>query len=71
MIPPINSTWAYVWQCRDRGSLHSGVLDYLFKTLKLWQNRKDANKVANANDPAYPNTPDHDVVIDVITGSSW
>lgn len=56
------------------GAYTAGVLDYLFETLELWQIRKDANSKAKNENPTNPlpfrDTPNYDVVIDVITGSS-
>jgi len=53
------------------GAYTAGVLDYLFETLELWQIQKDANaKFSNPDEFPFPDTPNYDVVIDVVTGSS-
>ncbi len=52
------------------GAYTAGVLDYIFETLELWQNQKDASKSTDNSTSPFSEVPDHEVVIDVITGSS-
>jgi hypothetical protein len=50
------------------GAYTAGVLDYLFETLENWQEEKDKVKAGSAGD--NNNIPLHDVVLDVLNGSS-
>ena len=50
------------------GAYTAGVLDYLFETLDRWQEEKDKVKASGENGQA--GIPMHDVVLDVLNGSS-
>ncbi len=53
------------------GAYTAGVMDYLLETLQRWQEAKDKNKELGEDHPEYdPSIPMHDVVIDVMGGSS-
>jgi hypothetical protein len=49
------------------GAYTAGVLDYLFETLEIWQEQKDAARASGKN---VTDIPLHDVVLDVLNGSS-
>jgi hypothetical protein len=50
------------------GAYTAGVLDYLFESLERWQEEKDKIRAAGNGDST--NIPMHDVVLDVLNGSS-
>jgi len=50
------------------GAYTAGVLDYLFESLEKWQEEKD--KVKTGGNGSSTNIPVHDVVLDVLNGSS-
>jgi hypothetical protein len=50
------------------GAYTAGVLDYLFETLEKWQEEKD--KIRASGKTAPGDIPIHDVVLDVLNGSS-
>lgn len=53
------------------GAYTAGVMDYLLETLSKWENAKERNQQLSKDDPRYdPSVPDHDVIIEVIGGSS-
>ncbi len=53
------------------GAYTAGVIDYLLETLSIWEKAKARNRELSPDDPAYDHSiPMHDVVIEVIGGSS-
>lgn len=53
------------------GAYTAGVMDYLLETLQRWQEAKDRNRTLGEDHPEYdPSIPMHDVVIEVMGGSS-
>ncbi|MEO0473538.1 MAG: hypothetical protein AAF206_28255, partial [Bacteroidota bacterium] len=63
------------------GAYSGGVLDYLFWTLKKWEEKKKENKdiladegwdwaAAWAREDFHKNVPMHDVVVEVMAGAS-
>jgi len=53
------------------GAYTAGVMDYLLETLSKWENAKERNKQLGPDHPDYdPSVPMHDVVIEVLGGSS-
>ncbi|HLP13528.1 MAG TPA: hypothetical protein VK177_16450 [Flavobacteriales bacterium] len=54
------------------GSYTAGAMDYILETMERWQQQKDANKAAAATGAAlpYPDTPMHNVVIEIVAGAS-
>jgi hypothetical protein len=49
------------------GAYTAGVLDYLFEALEKWQEEKDKTETSATNPSDIPR---HDVVLDVLNGSS-
>jgi hypothetical protein len=53
------------------GAYTAGVIDYLLETLSKWERAKELNRQLSKDDPRYdPSVPDHDVIIEIIGGSS-
>jgi hypothetical protein len=53
------------------GAYTAGVIDYLLETLSKWEGAKERNKQLGKEHPEYDHSiPMHDVVIEVIGGSS-
>lgn len=53
------------------GAYTAGVMDYLLETLSKWENAKERNRQLGKEHPDYdPSVPDHDVIIEVVGGSS-
>lgn len=53
------------------GAYTAGVIDYLLETLSKWEGAKERNKQLGKEHPEYdPSIPMHDVIIEVIGGSS-
>ncbi len=53
------------------GAYTAGVMDYLLETLSRWENAKERNRQLGKDHPDYdPSVPDHDVIIEVVGGSS-
>ncbi|TXB66532.1 patatin-like phospholipase domain-containing protein [Phaeodactylibacter luteus] len=53
------------------GAYTAGVIDYLLETLSKWEKAKEKNKQLGPEHPDYdPSVPMHDVVIEVLGGSS-